>query len=174
MRLDDAFQDATERTLRLSLNFRDLLYTMRDAMAGQPIAQHYEVVASGRSEVWCWRHERPVLKCQQEAELCTGEAIDVNDPTGEAAVNYDRARADHRQLSRDVRTLGNIIDRLERLQLRYTDAKITNDRAGIGTCEDCHRYADGRKLRLSCYKGGPIICPACRGVRDRSAAPKSA
>lgn len=62
-----------------------------DALNGQPRAASIDPSTSSPS--WCWTHERPVAACRNQGEMCDGETIRSNDPTGEAAVGHDPARA---------------------------------------------------------------------------------
>lgn len=150
------------------------LRAMRDSMAGQPAAQHFEPVRSGHATLHCWVHERDLNECAKAELSCSGEAIDHHDPTGEAAVNAamggDPAANDHRALQRHLAAAGRELDAALTIMRRYEDAKLTIDRAGIGLCAECRRYCDGRAgSRLSAYRGGDLICAACRARRDRAA-----
>lgn len=170
MRLDDLTNRIAADAVQLDMILPARLHAMRDTMTGLPGAQHFEVVRSHRSVLWCWEHEREVARCEKADLDCDGEAIDLGDPTGEHAVTPDPAKADHRQLQRHLVVIAHHLDRALKLLARYEPQRVTIDRAGIGTCTDCHRYHDGTKgKRLSAYKGGDPVCPACRARRDRAA-----
>lgn len=169
MRLDSALAHTVDNLLKVSPQFARHLLELRDSMAGQPGAQHFEATRSFRAESWCWRHERPLTVCHRADELCTGESIPVNDPTGEAAVSNDPARAEHKELSKLILRMERDSNRLLDMIRARSDARPVSDRGGIGECSDCHRYCDGRSLRLSAYRGTEPVCPACRGARDRKA-----
>jgi hypothetical protein len=151
------------------------LHAMRDAMTGLPGAQHFGPVRAGRSVLWCDVHERDVRECEDHDLDCDGETIRVNDPTGEAAVNGDPAKADLRQLERRLLAAFKALDEAVAIGYRYPTAeeartKLVVDRAGIGTCARCPKYCDGEKAnRLSAYKDtGDLVCPACRARLDRA------
>lgn len=170
MRLDDQSNRIAADAVQLDLILAARLHSMRDAMAGQPGAQHFEVVRSGRQVLHCWVHERDVAQCQRAGLDCDGESMDVHDPTGEAAIGSNPAGADHRQLSKHLKTVEHHLDAALKLLAKYEPQRVVVDRAGIGTCTDCHRYFDGTKgQRLSTYKStGDPVCPACRARRDRA------
>lgn len=170
-RIDRQLADTNERMARIETVLVIRLRALRD-MLPQPRAQRFEPGGSGPSIVHCWTHERDVARCLADDLTCTGETIEVHDPTGEAAVAYTRAAGDLHRIRQIVRSHERLSIELETILTRYQPFRIENDRAGIGTCVDCNRYCDGqRDNRLSAYKGTTdMVCISCRSRRDRRAA----
>lgn len=167
MNLTDISADVCDLATRIDNALPERLHAMRDAMSGQPRAQNYQ--HDGSSHVWCWWHERDVKLCHAEDLNCTGETIEVHDPTGEAAVTFDPARAHRRELERCLKAAQKSLDRAAGILVLYQDAELTSDRAGIGKCADCGHYCTGeRNDRLSAYRGESPICATCRARRDRA------
>lgn len=173
MKLTDIADDAAELLTRIASALPERLYAMRDAMAGQPGAQHFEPVRSQATSLWCWTHEREVHRCHAEGDnnICTGETILLADPTGEAAVRFDQARKDRAEIEKHLRAAHRAADRATTILAAYQSARAISDRAGIGECTDCHDYFDGDKgRRITAYgKDGTNdpVCTACRTRRDR-------
>src|SRR4051812_37354837 len=139
---------------------------MRDEMAGQPRAASYD--NSGGSHQWCWTHERDVTMCHRVDLDCTGETFTLHDPAGEAAVGDDPASADHREFMRCIQSAQRSADRATRILAKYQPRTEDVERVAVGRCSDCPRYCDGtRGNRLTSYKGGDPVCPACRARLDR-------
>lgn len=169
MRLDTINDDTSELALRIGTVLTERLLAMRDEMIGQPCARDYD--RDINSTQWCWVHERNVRACHRDDLGCTGETITAHDPTGEAAVANDPAREHRRLLERHLLAAHNALEQATTILTLYAPARLVIDRAGIGSCTDCHLYFDGQGgKRLSSYKGGDLVCPACRARRDRSAA----
>lgn len=147
------------------------LAVIRDAQRGQPGAQRFgDIRSTGRTVCWCDEHECDVQDCHEADRFCAGQTIPLQDPTGEAAMQGDRARDDLRRLEKLAESLAKNADQFVRVLGYWQDGAVVNDKAGIGECMDCKRYADGRKLRLSTYKTtGEPVCPSCRARRDRRA-----
>lgn len=170
MRLDTIAEDSAEMATRIANALPERLHAMRDAMQGQPGGHSFEIRGTA-SVLWCWEHEREVHACHAAGYPCDGETIITNDPTGEAAVHPDSARNDRRELEQQIcrahRALDRVVDILA--VYAYRPALADAERAGIGKCADCTRYADGKERRLTNYKGtGDMICQGCRVRRDRT------
>ncbi len=134
---------------------------MRDAQNGQPGAQRYDGNGVAVS-LWCHLHEREVRECEERDLDCDGETIELHDPTGEAALRPDKGAAALRRLERLARSLASDADAVIN-ELRRWDANVvTNDRAGIGSCEDCGRYCDGTKNDRLRPVGEHRYCNTCR------------
>lgn len=170
MRLDTIAEDTADMATRIANALPDRLHAMRDAMAGQPGGHSFEV-RSTPSVLWCWEHEREVHACHKADLPCDGETIATNDPTGEAAVHFDAARRDRKDLERDLRAAHRALDRVTFILATYANRELAIDRAGIGRCGDCQQYCDGKDKRLSNYKSsGDLVCQTCRVRRDRTSA----
>ncbi len=169
--LDHALEDL----LRFRLDLPRLLDAIDDAQEGQPGGQRFDVVRSGgRTVLHCWKHERDVRDCEEAGLDCDGEAIDVNDPTGEAGVNPDKARADRRRVSRKIQAITDAIEELIGIRAGHlSSARIVNDRAGIGECDSCRHYCNGEKDDRLRPINGLRACNACRMriSRQRQLAP---
>lgn len=159
LRLDEIYDDALELGLRGRTSLTDTLYAMRDSMAGQPRAAHYDGESSSRQ--WCWTHSRDVQQCHREDLGCTGETFTLHDPVGEAAVTAaeggDPATRAHRELIHLVKLYQRTAERIVQLSSEFQPRKHTDyERAGIGYCA-CGKYCDGtssNRLRVG-------QCPAC-------------
>lgn len=167
MKVTDIAEDIAELATRIANQLPERLYAMRTEMAGQPRAARYD--SGGVSHQWCWTHERDVDQCHRDDLDCTGETFVLHDPTGEAAVGYDKAQIDRDNLERHLCTAHRVLDRVVDILVCYAPARPDIPRAGVGTCCDCHRYFDGRNGKLSVYKGTDPVCTACRARRDRAA-----
>lgn len=155
MRIDTELDDTLEELLRVRHALDEVVRSMRDAMLGQPGAQSFDVVTRGaRSVAWCWEHEREVLACHRDDMFCAGETVATDDPTGEAAVEADKARHDHRETVRDIRTLrivaGRLTARFALYQQRAADEKErrATERANEPGCELCARVGEWTPPRV--------------------------
>ncbi len=156
---------AAEDLLRALTVVDNRVAAMRDAQNGQPGAQRFEPIRGGGSVLMCWRHEveLPANGERQPPcdEFCTGETILVSDPTGEAALKPDKGAAALRRLERLARKAAENADAIVCELERWNANVVTNDRAGIGTCDACSKYVDGTKDRLRPH-GEHRFCNACR------------
>lgn len=134
---------------------------MRDAQNGQPGAQRFDT--SGRASVlWCDRHEREVRECEADGHDCDGETLELHDPTGEAAMRPDRGAAALRRVERLAGRAAETADAITRVLGEWGPNVVVNERAGIGSCEDCGRYCDGVKDNRLRPVGEHRYCNACR------------
>ena len=92
----------------------------------------------------------------------------VSDPTGTAATaEPDRTVTALGELEADLRAWHDLSLRIEaRIRWMTTDARIENQRAGIGACESCGRYCDASSDALRLRAG---VCNACRMREARRA-----
>jgi len=133
--------------LRAARGLDERLEMMRNGLAGQPRAAHYDgdVITGGRNVTWCWLHERDVYSCHAARLLCAGESITVADPTGEAAVNGDRVARDRREIDKHVAALDAHAQALDALLSAYTARAATSDERraaaadGQPGCQSCAR-----------------------------------
>lgn len=177
MRLDVALQAAAINLAEADKRIADTLYSLRDAMLGQPAAQRFEPIRSVRTVLWCWEHEREIDHregCQgaKDGEYCTGETIAVQDPTGEAAVSIDKARIRHRELSKLITQVLTASHRILDIEAENAPVKAVSDRAGIGTCDSCRHYCTGEKDDRLRPVGEYRMCNRCRmrDTRDKAKA----
>ena len=154
-----------------------LRQAIEDNLAGQPRAQSYDT-STGSGSVWCWTHEREAAVCHRNDEMCDGEAMATIDPTGEAAVSGDKARADQTELARLEKILIDTTDRLARLADRYLPDRLPTgaDRAKLATpgepgCHWCETqaktWAPPTTKEASTVAGNlpsPVLC--CRSHYD--------
>lgn len=146
--LDHAAELLTRISANLATRGRDghtPLERIRDSLAGQPRAASYDGAGRGGSRLWCWTHERDLHRCQRDGLDCTGEAIEVTDPTGEAAIGHDPAAVDLRnlgrlaaQLRRDVEAVADIVARYQLRPPRPSEIEATAN-ANAPHCESCCR-----------------------------------
>lgn len=109
-----------------------------------PNGHAYDLIGGGRSEVWCWTHERPVTACHAADQKCDGEAIIVSDPTGEAALHPDDASATLAEVSGGLVEVQRILDRVLRKVEMATSAggdlrSLGDDTKAEPGCESCAR-----------------------------------
>jgi len=153
-RLADDLADTTTRIAHQLAhidNGRTVLQRIHDAQAGHPKAASYDTVGyptEGRSRPpWCWRHERPVTLCHRDGHQCDGEAIDVTDPTGEAAIAPDPAAADLKALDSLLPRMRNQAELVAAILAKWTPRPISDaereqlDKANNPDpgCESCAR-----------------------------------
>lgn len=119
---------------------------------------------SGGTQAFCWTHGQGVRQCEFDGHSgCVGEVIEAHDPTGEAAIEGSKSRADMAQLWKSFRAIELEAKRIIAIEARTQRVVVVSDRAGIGRCENtaCNRYVDGVKDRLR-----PVdslrLCSACR------------
>ena len=118
--LADATVEGITRT-RLALGAALDALDDTEAEAGAPRAQAYDraVVSGGTSVVWCWQHGRDVAACHRSDLPCRGEPVQVNDPTGEAAMRASKPANDRTELERLVRSISNQVAALTALVERW-------------------------------------------------------
>lgn len=125
---------------------------------------------SSGGTVRCLVHGRSLKACyEHDAEGCEPDSVPGGDPTGEAAANAP-SESDMRRLLKALNATLNGAREAASICAKHRSAVVTNDRAGIGTCQQCLRYCTGEKnSRLSNYRGtGDFICGNCRKARDRA------
>lgn len=159
-RLDHALDATAERVARCTGALPNALHALRQRM--EPLqAASYDTNRSSRQ--WCWTHGRWVHECHRADLDCDGETVAVHDPTGEAAVDGNPARATHRRLSKLVLGLDRLSVELEDLlAAELAGARVVNDRAGIGVCDGCGHYCDGVKDNRLRPVGEQRMCNRCR------------
>lgn len=163
MKLTTLANQIAEDTVRSANEMPSTFSTLLSELKGLPGAQHFEPVrGGGATSLWCWRHEREVVACIKADHNCLGEAITLNDPTGEAAVAYDAARADRLALERHLGIIRRSLDRILDIQASRQSNRVVNDRAGIGECDGCRRYCDGVKDNRLRPVGDSRFCNQCR------------
>ena len=149
-RLSDRYDAAKERLDRFGWKFQATEDAILDAMSGQPGAATYDAIGRSnmKSVLWCDEHQQELADCHRQEHTCSrGIPIPVHpDPTGDAAVNHDKARADERQLRKIVQTLENAADLAEHLHDAYetraptaAEKRATEEDNDKGACEVCHR-----------------------------------
>lgn len=111
-----------------------LLPAIADNLAGQPRAASYDDDRSSAAP-WCWDHQRPVPQCHRADLLCSGETLTSSDPTGEAAVNPDKARADQAELKELERKVVDLCNRIANIDDRYLPELLPTgaDKAKLAT-----------------------------------------
>lgn len=145
MKLDDLLDLAGDDILRCSHRLPDVLRAIRDALPGQPGAQSYDTIGHGRSILWCDLHERELVACHRAGLDCDGETVVVNDPTGEAALEFSQAAVDLRAINRRVRAIAQQADALITIINRWSARSATDserratERANEPGCEVCAR-----------------------------------
>lgn len=175
-----------------------VLDRIRDSLAGHPRAASYDQARPG-PRPWCWVHERDLARCQRDGLLCSGEIIEVHDPTGEAAISGDPAAADLKNLARlaghirrDVEAVADILARYQRRAPRPSEIEATTN-ANAPHCESCarievargvawwvepHTNGSGNPYRTTCggvLPEGRWLCKWCiRHVTDRGCLPTEA
>lgn len=118
-----------------------------DNLAGQPRAASYDDDRTS-PQSWCWKHERPVSQCHRADLFCDGETVTSSDPTGEAAVNPDRARSDETELARLEKQIVDACYKIANLDDRYLPARLPTgaNRAKLASggdpgCEFCESHS---------------------------------
>jgi len=145
--IDQAAELLTRISATLATRGPDGLGVMdriRDSLAGHPRAASYDGARPG-PRPWCWTHERDLARCQRDGLLCTGEVVEVHDPTGEAAIGGDPAAADLKalgrlaaQLRRDTEAVADILARYGKRAPRPSEIDATTN-ANAPHCESCSR-----------------------------------
>lgn len=159
-RLDHQLNDAAERLTRCTYALPDALHSLRDQLV--PIrAANYDP-STQSSLQWCWRHQRDVRECERADQMCTGETFAIHDPTGEAAVTANPARSNLRRIGQLIGAIARFSDELEGRIAATRPAVVSNDRAGIGTCDGCGHYCDGVKDNRLRPVGDQRMCNRCR------------
>lgn len=149
-RLSDRFGAVTERLDRIGWRLATTEEAITDAMAGQPGAASYDAIGRSnmKSVLWCDEHQQELADCHRQEHTCSrGIPIPVHpDPTGDAAVNHDKARSDERQLRKAIHTLENVADLLESIHGAYAtreptaaEKRATEQDNDKGQCEVCSR-----------------------------------
>lgn len=159
MRLDDSLEASAERLLRCNLALPNVLLNLRDGMTGLRGTSYDH---NGGSRQWCWDHGCWVNECHRDDRDCSGETIEVHDPTGEAAVNANPARLKHRKLSRLARIIDKATLEYENIVASEQPARLVVERAGIGVCDGCGHYCDGVKDNRLRPVGEQRMCNRCR------------
>jgi hypothetical protein len=62
-----------------------------DSLAGHPLAARYDGHTDQTARLWCFVHEQDHRRCEHDALACGGTPVTGSDPTGEAAMEPDRA-----------------------------------------------------------------------------------
>lgn len=138
------FDSAVERLDRIRPHLTATIDAIRDAFAGHPRAASY-TGSDKVSDPWCWGHEQTVSVCHEAGQQCSGEAIDVKDPTGEAGIAGDRARDDLLAMDKDLILIeliaGRILSRVERYHPRVASDKERRDTEAdnVQSCTSCAR-----------------------------------
>lgn len=169
MRLDTTLDASVETLTRCSSMLADVLVGLRE---GSGLSLRDGMVAlrgtnydpsSSPSRQHCWTHERDYRACQDgDTGECVTETINPHDPTGEAAVAYNEARASHRRLSRAIIDVHRAALIIEAECAKHQVARVVNDRAGIGVCDGCGHYCDGVKDNRLRPVGDQRMCNRCR------------
>ena len=64
-----------------------------DSLAGHPQAARYDGHVDATARLWCFVHEQDHRRCEHDGLACGGTPVQGSDPTGDAALEPDRAAA---------------------------------------------------------------------------------
>jgi len=164
----DAATVAAESIDRVWGTIPDRLALMFRWMAGQPTAASTEP-GGGNTPMWCDRHQRDAFLCWKDDQFCGGKPYRPGlDPTGEAAIQTDKAAADHRRVLKLLALRTRTDRELVQVLLLYPPHAIRAERAkaaGGEWCQSCYRdgqYHEPVSFRSARSGGEAYYSGRCR------------
>ena len=146
---------------------------IHDSLNGHPKAARYDR-DGGRTQLWCWYHERDHSVCEMEASACGGTPIGGHDPTGDAATQPDPAAHARRNIERHTRALHQtaqtLLAELARWQPASSDMQHPDSRSATapdGWCTSCWRPPVSQHQPVSRRRDGtPYYAGLCKWCGD--------